>query len=217
MPRKHTARPIISIDRLRSKGWRLLLFLCLGCAEEDKSNPNALWTELIDETTTLRLEAEQCHESIQGWSETWSLIEEQVLIEVNRRRAEGADCGSTGVFDSTAPLEMNSRIRCSARYHSLWMTETGIYEHDSPGGELGDDPWQRMERTGFQGDPTGENIAFGYDSPNDVVNGWMASDGHCSNIMEPSSNVLGVGYVRASSGTYEHVWTQNFGYFRSTD
>jgi len=38
----------------------------------------------------------------------------------------------------------------------------------------------------------------------------MASDGHCSNIMSPDFEELGVGYHRKTSGL-KHYWTQAFG------
>ena len=195
---------------------RLSVFIILfGCAEEETSNPDALWTELISTEEQNRLEAELCHDAIQGWSETWSIIEERLLEEVNVRRAEGADCRTEGVFAPAEPLEMEASIRCSARYHSYWMSENEYFNHDSPGGDLGDDPWQRMERTGFRGDPVGENVAFGYENPGQAIAGWMSSDGHCANIMNPSANVIGIGYVQGSS--YGHVWTQNFGYLAPHD
>ena len=193
----------------------ILLWFLVGCAEEDKTNPDALWTELISTAEQNRLDAELCHEDIEGWSDTWSLIEERLLVEVNARRSEGADCRTGGVFSATDPLEMEARIRCSARYHSFWMSENEHFEHDSPGGDLGDDPWQRMERTGFQGDPVGENVAFGYENPGQAIEGWMSSDGHCANIMNPSANVIGIGYVQGSS--FGHVWTQNFGHLAAPD
>ena len=51
----------------------------------------------------------------------------------------------------------------------------------------------------------GENIAMGYPTPGAVVDGWMNSEGHRANILNPSFTVIGVGYV--SEGNY---WTQMF-------
>jgi uncharacterized protein YkwD len=89
------------------------------------------------------------------------------------------------------------------------MAETGNFEHESPGGDLGEDPWERMTNAGFTGTEVGENIAAGYDSPEAVVAGWMDSDGHCSNIMNGAATLIGVGYYRG--GGYYHYWTQDFG------
>ena len=51
----------------------------------------------------------------------------------------------------------------------------------------------------------GENIAMGYPTPQSVVDGWMNSEGHRKNILNPAFTVIGVGYV--SDGKY---WTQMF-------
>ena len=42
-----------------------------------------------------------------------------------------------------------------------------------------------------------------------VVDGWLKSEGHCRNIMNPSFRELGVGY--ATGGSYGKYWVQNFG------
>ena len=54
----------------------------------------------------------------------------------------------------------------------------------------------------------GENIAAGYQTPADVVNGWMNSEGHRANIMNPSFKKLGVGYC--TGGSYGTNWVQLF-------
>lgn len=153
--------------------------------------------------------AESCHPDLQGWPARWAEYEEQVLELVNQERAEGADCGAYGSFPPTGPLTMNPHLRCAARYHSLWMAETGIFAHESPGGDLGDDVWERVASTEFTGSTIGENIAAGYGTPADAVAGWMDSDGHCANIMSGAARLIGVGYVQG--GSYGSYWTQDFG------
>jgi uncharacterized protein YkwD len=44
-----------------------------------------------------------------------------------------------------------------------------------------------------------------------VVTGWLGSDGHCANIMNPAFVDLGVGYFNAPGSMYTHYWTQSFG------
>ena len=53
----------------------------------------------------------------------------------------------------------------------------------------------------------GENIAWGYRSPSSVMQGWMESAGHRSNILGDYTEI-GVGY-------YNRVWAQDFGTRRS--
>ena len=42
----------------------------------------------------------------------------------------------------------------------------------------------------------GENIATGYPTPRQVVAGWMASAGHCENILNPTYRSVGTGVNR---------------------
>lgn len=53
----------------------------------------------------------------------------------------------------------------------------------------------------------GENIAYGQASPEAVMQAWMNSDGHRSNILSKNYSYIGVGVVRNGSTLY---WTQLF-------
>lgn len=153
---------------------------------------------------------ESCHEAILDWSDSWNGIEMSTLAEINLRRAEVADCRTGGVFQPAPTLEVDPYLHCSSRYHSYWMGQNNVLQHESPGGDLGEDTWQRMSNAGFTGFGTGENVAVGFVGPSDLVEGWMNSDAHCSIIMDPNATVAGVGYYYVQSG-YMHYWTLNTG------
>ena len=53
----------------------------------------------------------------------------------------------------------------------------------------------------------GENIAYGYATPAQVVNGWMNSEGHRKNILSASYTKIGVGSYSANGVMY---WSQFF-------
>ena len=53
----------------------------------------------------------------------------------------------------------------------------------------------------------GENIAYGYATPAQVVNGWMNSEGHRKNILSASYTKIGVGSYSANGVMY---WSQIF-------
>lgn len=57
---------------------------------------------------------------------------------------------------------------------------------------------------------SGENIAWGQKTPEQVMNAWMNSDGHRANILNKSFTNLGVGYYLDESGTAH--WVQLFTY-----
>ena len=61
---------------------------------------------------------------------------------------------------------------------------------------------------GIQYRRSGENIAWGQQSPQAVMEGWMNSKGHRANILNPNFTKIGVGYRKNAAGrTY---WTQLF-------
>ena len=139
---------------------------------------------------------------VRDWAPDAAQFEREVLTLVNEERASGADCGSEGTFPPAPALTMNGALRCAARAHSKDMSDRDFFDHTNPDDEL---PWDRMELAGYSWRAAGENIAWGSPTPASVMDGWMASDGHCSNIMSAGFQEIGVGYY---AGNY---WTQVFG------
>jgi uncharacterized protein YkwD len=148
--------------------------------------------------------------AVADWDPEWVQFEEEVLVLVNEFRSQPADCGEEGQFAAAAPLTMNPILRCSSRLHSLDMYERDYFEHDTPDGI---DPFERMAEAGFEGSRMGENIAQGQGTPEEVMEAWMDSDGHCANIMDPAYTLIGIGYEPGAGqrGLGSNYWTQNFG------
>ncbi len=144
---------------------------------------------------------------VRDWDTAMVEFEEDVLVLVNEARANGANCGGME-FGSAPPLTMDAALRCAARVHSQDMGDRSFFDHDTPEGE---DPFQRMERAGYQFSTAGENIAAGQTSPQMVMEGWLASPGHCSNIMNASFTEFGVGVYQPLNGDFPYYWTQTFG------
>ena len=135
-------------------------------------------------------------------------FEDQVLVLINQQRAAGATCGGTP-YPAVGPLYMNANLRVAAQNHSFDMATQNYFSHTSLDGRTFD---QRIFNAGYSGAyPLGENIAAGQTTPSSVVGAWMASAGHCTNIMNGSFNSAGVGYAFNSSSTYSHYWTMDFG------
>lgn len=57
---------------------------------------------------------------------------------------------------------------------------------------------------------SGENIAWGQNSPEEVMRGWMNSPGHRANILNSKFTKMGVGHFQNARGT--NYWTQLFTY-----
>lgn len=142
-----------------------------------------------------------------SWPTDWAALEDQVLTLVNQHRALGATCGSS-YMPPVGALTMHQALRLAARLHSKDMADNNYFSHTSLDGRS---PWTRMHDAGYTGSAMGENIAAGYSTPAAVVAGWMASTGHCNNIMRGTFTVIGVGYAYKTNSTYRSYWTQDFG------
>jgi hypothetical protein len=120
-----------------------------------------------------------------------------------------------------APLVLNAKLTTSAQNFSKEMALGDFFSHTSPTGST---PTTRITATGYLTDAgswrTAENIAAGYSTPTQVVQGWLNSPGHKANILNPDLLEIGVGYYYLTPDTgrvnYSHYWTQNFGTVRGT-
>jgi uncharacterized protein YkwD len=139
---------------------------------------------------------------VETWNEAWVAYEEEVASLVNQRRREGGVCGSAS-YPPSAPLAIDAALRCAARNHSLDMATRGFFDHENPEGE---GPADRIERAGFAWSAVGENIAQGQPTPEAVMRSWMASPGHCANLLDRRFEFIGVGF----HGEGNAQWTQTF-------
>jgi len=175
------------------------LLVCAGCSNREDGGDGD--DGPIDEGVP---DTEHC-EPVSDWPEEWAALEREVLELTNIERAEGANCGGEP-YPPVSPLTMHPQLRCSARLHSQDMAAREYFEHTTPDGV---DFAQRVDAVGYAWMVVGENIALGATTAEDVVDGWMNSPGHCTNIMADDFEELGVGHDSTSEmGVF---WTQNFG------
>jgi len=103
-------------------------------------------------------------------------------------------------------LRADDRLNNSAQSWSNKMVATHSFTH-------GTNFAARISAAGFKWSSAGENIATGFMTPRQVVNGWMASTGHCENILSPTYRDVGTGVNRHAVGGYATgpaTWTQDF-------
>jgi uncharacterized protein YkwD len=130
-------------------------------------------------------------------------IGERVLELVNHGRAQGRRCGRTR-YAPSAPLAPSPLLERAAQRHAADMARNRYFEHTARDGS---EPRDRVARTGYRSRLTGENIAYGPTTAEEVVAGWLASVGHCENIMEPRFEEMGIAWAtdRRSGAIY---WVQ---------
>ena len=138
-----------------------------------------------------------------------SNFQSEALALVNAYRAAGAQCGDRGSFPAASALAWNPALTRASLAHSEDMVAHNFFSHT---GSNGSDIGQRATAAGYAWSFVGENIAAGYASINTVVGGWMASPGHCANIMNANFNDIGLACVAGTAGnTYSNYWTMDLG------
>lgn len=134
-------------------------------------------------------------------------FEASLLARVNQVRAAGANCGTRGSFAPTGALTWNAQLTQAAAAHSQDMVTNNFFSHT---GSNGSSMSARVDATGYAWSNLGENIAAGYGSVTAVMDGWMDSDGHCANVMNPAFTQIGVACIRGtSSNSYGNYWTMD--------
>lgn len=131
---------------------------------------------------------------------------DEALELVNLFRSEARQCGALGVFEPAAALSLDERLMEAARKHSLYMADTGRPSHEGPAGL--ETVGERAQAEGYTYAVIAENIAWGTDMDSDLeaVKGWVASAGHCANLMHPQVREMGIAVVQAGDGSW--YWTQ---------
>lgn len=132
-----------------------------------------------------------------------------VLARVNQWRAAGASCRTAGSFAPTTALTWNAKLQQAAAGHSQDMVARNFFSHTSYDGRTMS---SRIDAVGYNWLSIGENIAAGYPTVIAVVDGWMASDGHCKNLMNPNFKEVGVACVPGTAANpYTPYWTMDLG------
>ena len=114
----------------------------------------------------------------------------EVIRLVNEERAK----------EGLAALQTNDTIHAAAQVRVNELST--LFDHTRPDGTT---CFTALDDAGIQYRTAGENIAAGYSTPEQVVTGWMNSEGHRANILNANFTTIGVGYD--SSGRY---WVQLF-------
>ena len=163
--------------------WKIAVKYQVGISEMISANPQIANPNLIYPGQKL---------NIPLTDSSVTSYEERVIELVNQERANYG----------LSALKANWELSRVARYKSQDMHDRKYFSHTSP---TYGSPFDMMKSFGISYKSAGENIAMGYKTPEEVVNGWMNSSGHRANILNFSFTHIGVGYVK--DGNY---WTQMF-------
>jgi uncharacterized protein YkwD len=138
---------------------------------------------------------------------TWQTEGQKLLEQINAARAQSRQCGAQSLA-AAPPLTWSDTLATAAESHTRAMANQNYFGHRDRDGRT---PSDRAELAGYVGLQIGENIAAGQDTVRKVLDGWLASPGHCANLMNPQFRELGAAYAvdpKSDAGIY---WTALFG------
>ena len=110
-------------------------------------------------------------------------------------------------LNNLPPLEMDERLYQAARKHAVDMARRDYFSHVSPDGTT---PSQRVSDEQYRWVSVAENIAAGYTSVVDVVNGWVNSAGHYRNIRCTRCTRTGIAKVSDPTAQWKNYYVQVF-------
>ena len=118
-------------------------------------------------------------------------IRDDFLVAVNQARSVNRICGTTP-YGPSPPVSWSDNLAIAAYLHSEDMVLNNFFSHT---GSDGSSAGQRISRQGYPWRTYGENIAVGYPTVSSVIQGWLGSEGHCRNLMDPAFTEIGAGYA----------------------
>ena len=119
----------------------------------------------------------------------------RILELVNEERAKAG----------VNPLTLDASVTAAAQVRAV-ECETS-FSHTRPNGTSFA---TALQEAGVSYRGAGENIAWGQKTPEQVMEGWMNSDGHRANILNANYTTIGIGYYQNAAGV--NYWSQLFTY-----
>lgn len=111
----------------------------------------------------------------------------QVLKLVNEERAKAG----------ASPLSISQELVAPANKRAKEIKQS--FSHTRPDGTA----WSTvLTEYNVSVNAAGENIAYGYNTPEKVMNAWMNSPGHRANILSTNFNHIGIGVYEVSGTVY---------------
>jgi uncharacterized protein YkwD len=88
------------------------------------------------------------------------------------------------------PLVLDANLSAIAQARANDMVARGYFDHVSPEGKRF---WHDLKAQRYYYGTAAENLASGYSTDKQIVQGWMGSSGHRANIVNPRFTRTGIG------------------------
>ncbi len=133
-------------------------------------------------------------------------VSHRVLELINEARRHARRCGRKK-FPATTSLRPATALERAALAHAQDMAARSYIGHQGSDRSM---PADRATRAGYAWVSIAENVAAGQTTAEEVVNTWLASPGHCANLMNPRYSDTGVAYAVNPAGEKGIYWAQVF-------
>jgi uncharacterized protein YkwD len=130
----------------------------------------------------------------------------RALELVNAARTRGTRCGVRS-FAPAPSLRLSGTLDGVALGHAADMALHNYFEHADLSGRS---PADRVRAVGYAEKVVGENIAYGPQSVEEAVQGWLDSPDHCENIMDPRFAEMGIAVAAGQTSRHRLYWVQLF-------
>lgn len=120
--------------------------------------------------------------AVLGWQQ--NLNQEALLLETNNDRRA----------NTRQPLSIDKQLATAAQIKANDMVQKDYWAHVTPSGQQ---PWEFIMDSGYQYQTAGENLAYGFTSAEAVLNGWMKSDEHRTNLLDSGYTQVGFGVAQS--------------------
>lgn len=145
----------------------------------------ALWTKAT---------ASSDDEALEGVAPAESFEPAQALRLINAYREE----------KGLTRLDLHPQLKKAARAHAQDLADHDRISHF---GSDGSDPWERVQRAGFDPKVAAENVGTGQLTFGELFREWKRSPDHNSNLLLPDATHMGVAVVRKDDTQFKTFWS----------
>ncbi|MEK7602880.1 MAG: CAP domain-containing protein [Patescibacteria group bacterium] len=93
-------------------------------------------------------------------------------------------------------LTNNSQLNSAAQSKANDMVARNYWSHETPDGQQ---PWVFIQNAGYSYTKAGENLAYGFTTSSDTINGWMNSPSHKANMLDTAFTEVGFGFANSEN------------------
>lgn len=130
----------------------------------------------------------------------WQLTNKNngVLSYATKMSVEGLLKSTNGarLQNDQKPLKVNSALTKAAQSKADDMSEKDYWSHNTPNGQA---PWVFISKYHYTYQKAGENLAYGFSDPGEVLAGWLNSPSHRENVLDNSFQDVGFGFAKSSN------------------